>query len=381
MHKISVIILSLIMLPYFSYAENACAQSLSFVTISQPQEEKRVQSSGYTEPGFYAGLNALHHITELGKHLRNLFIDPKITDIRNLIFFIYKHLRHIQRGLIATHQQYKLNELNKLKQEALDRIENRQVTLYWWQLFNIRLAALASLEISESLSFLNRYKTHDELADYIENTEDVSEDLDIIREALNAFPKKVILPTTSHLGILALNTAPKSGSKVVPAELFNQPSFLDGMHMTPIEAHIHELEHIIRLDYGTPLFPENPEHHNRIVSSIENLPQEKRKKAEIIYFILTHELLPQERPTLRQITNSKELLNIISFSDSIPNTVAIFADAQLLNTLNSHNVDIYQLENPTRIDTHILFRRYEPLLEESVHIFTQTVRTALETNS
>ena len=381
MYKISVIILSLIICPYFSYAENTCAQTLAFLEVPTIKEEKKAQKSGYTEPGFYAGLNDVHHVTELGKYLKNHFIDPKITHIKNLILFIYKHLRHIQRGLIATHQQHKLNELNSLKQEALDRIGNQQVTLHWWLLFNIRLAALASLEISENLAFLNRYKTHDKLADYIENTENVNEDLDLIQKALNAFPKKVILPTTAHLGVLALNQPSKNGLQIVPAELSRQTRLVDGVYMTPIEDIIHEFDHIINFQYGTPLFPENPEIHNKIVAHMEQLPQEKRKKAEVVYWILTHELLLQERPTISQITDSQTLLHIIRSTESIPNPLAIFAETQLLDTLNTHNVDIYRSRNIVEMEVETLFEKYELLLEESVSIFTQTVRTALKINS
>lgn len=380
MYKISIIILSLMILPHFSYARNACAQILDPIEISKPKEEKKAQQSGYTEPGFYIGLNALHHITELGKHLKDRLIDPKITHIANLIFFIYKHLSHIRKGLIATHQQHKLSKLNRLKQEALDRIRNQQVTLHWWQLFNIRLAALASLEISEDLSFLNRYKTHDTLTDYIENTEDINENLDLIRKALSAFPKKVILPTTSHLGTLALNVPPKNGLQIVPAELSRQTRLVDGVYMTPIEDMIHEFDHIIRSDYGTILFPENPELNKQIVARMEELPQEERKKAEVIYWILTHELFPQERPTLSQITDSRALLQIIHLADSIPNPLAIFAETQLLDTLNSRNVDIYRSRGVTDIEVESLFEDYQPLLEESVNIFTRTARTALKTS-
>jgi len=380
-YKINVTILSLIILPHFSYAQNTCAQSLGFVKISKPEEEKKAQKSGYTEPGFYIGLDALHQITELGKRLKDPLINPKTIHIANLIFFIYKHLRHIRRGLIATHQQHKLSELNKLKQEALGRIKGHQVTLHWWQLFNIRLATLVSPEIPESLSFLNRYKTHDELTDYIENTEDVSKNLDLIRKALNVFPEKVILPTASHLGILALNVPSKNGLQIVPAELSRQTRLVDGTYMTPIEDMIHEFNHIISSDYGTILFPENPKLSRTIVTHMEELPQGKRKKAEVIYWILTHELSPEERPKVNQITDSQALLQIIRSADSIPNPLAIFAETQLLDTLNSRNIDVYRSRNVTDTEVENLYEDYKLLLEESINIFTQTARTALKTNS
>lgn len=381
MNKIIMIILSLIIFyfPYTSYAENACAQSLSFVEIPKSKEEKKVQKSGYTEPGFYAGLNAVHHLNKLGMYLKNRLIDPKRIHIENLILFIYKHLTHIRKGIISTQQQHKLSALNKLKQEALERIDNRQVTLHWWLLFNVRLAALASHEISENLSFLSRYKTHDELTNYIENTENSNESLDLIKKALTAFPKKVILPTTSNLGVLALNQPTKTGVQIVPVELSRQGRYVDGTYMTPLEDIVHEFEHIINTQYGTPLFSENPAINKKIVAHIERLPTEENKKAEVIYWMLTHELLPQERPTLSQITNSQALLKILR--SSIENPLAIFAETQLLNTLNTHNVDIYHSTNATDMEIEALFEKYELVLEESVHVFTQTVRTALNANT
>ena len=356
---------------YGVYAERPCEQS--FTQTSEKDAETKAIESGYSEPIFYDGLNTIHPLMELGKHLRNRSINPTTTHIEDLEPFIPIHIHHIQQGIIASRQFTKLIGLNKLKKEAKTRIKNKQVTLYWWQLFNIRLAVLAtpSSAITPNQNFLKEYKTHNELANYIENTNDNSV-VNTIKKILTSFPETVVLPTTSSLGILALNQAAKSGWQIVPTELFNQKTFIDGYSMSPIEAHLHDFEHIVAVDYGIPLFPENPEFHNKIIFNMEQLPPEERKKAEAMYFILTHEFYQEERPTISQITNPQELLKIIelSVSDTDLGTYKVFIASQFLNTFNISN-------SVTNADVD-LFKRYKFLLKETVELFTQIANKALK---
>ena len=150
--------------------------------------------------------------------------------------------------------------------------------------------------------------------------------------------------------------------------------------MSPIEAHLHDLDHIIIFDYGTPLFPENPEFHNKIIFNMEKLPPEERKKAEVMYFILTHEFYQEERPTISQVTTSQELLDVITSAQSNIEfgTYHIFVATQLINTLNDHNEDISK--SATEENMEIMKNRYELLLQEIVELFTQITRKALNIN-
>ena len=164
----TIVFTSFLVLLYGVHAEQFCEQS--FAPIRRDVEKKAIEL-GYTEPVFYAGLNAIHQLTELGKDLRNRSINPKTTHIEDLEPFIPMHIHHIQEGLITSKQPKKLTDLNKLKKEAQIRMKNKQVTLYWWLLFNIRLSALAtpSHKITLEQKFLEKYKTHNELVNYIEN--------------------------------------------------------------------------------------------------------------------------------------------------------------------------------------------------------------------
>lgn len=360
------------------YAEHPCKQS--FIQTPERNTEKKAIELGYSEPVFHDGLNTIHQLMELGKNLRSRSINPTTTHIEDLEPFISMHIRHIQKGLIASRQFKKLIDLNRFKKEAETRIRNKQVTLYWWQLFNIRLSALAtpSHTITLEQKFLKEYKTHNKLAHYIKNTKD-NKLVDTIKKILTSFPEKVVLPATSSFGILALNQVPKNGWQVVPAELFNQTKSIEGHFMSPIEAHLHDFDHIVIFDYGIPLFSENPEFHNKIIFNMEQLPPEERKKAEVMYFILTHEFHQKERPTISQVTNPQELLEVIELSKSDANlgTYHILAASQLLNTFNDRNEDIYHSKTATDADMEILHNRYELLLQEIVELFTQIALKAL----
>ena len=387
MYKHSIFIFCLIFIlhaPYVSGAESACEKSfisaiLQSIVIPQTKVEQKFRELNYSR-GFYSGLDEINFLTALGKYLRKYMIDPEKTHIENLVPFINRHIRHIQKGIEQTNQRERLRVLNVLKKEASQRKKDKKVTLHWWQTFNLKLslaAAFSRRNHRETPGFLHIYASYRDIRFITNGGFENFKNLQV----LESFPNMLVFPTTSQLGILALNKAAKNGLKIIPVELVNQKKSIDGAMMDPMEAYMHDFEHIITLGYGIPLFPKNPELHDQIISNMEALPPEERKKAEVIYFILTHEMPVKERPTIRQASNSADLLNVINSSESIENALVIFVETQLLNTLNTHNNrDLYHSKNPSEEETNILFERYEKLLKESVDIFTQTVRKALKIN-
>ena len=364
-------------------AQTACERSfisaiLQKIVIPQTKVEQAFKALNYPK-AFYSGLDEINFLTSLGQYLRHHLIDPEKTHIENLVPFIDRHIRHIQTGIEQTNQRERLPVLNILKQEASQRKKDKKVTLHWWQAFNLKLSLAAAFlrkSHQKTSRFLSIYASYRDILFITNGGFDNFNSLPV----LESFPKMLVFPTISQLGILALNKVAKNGLKIIPVELVNQKKSIDGTIMDPLEAYMHDFAHIITLDYGIPLFSKNPKLHDQIISEIEALPPEKRKKAEVIYFILTHETPVEERPTIHQASNSEDLLQVINSSNSLENTLFIFAETQLLNShhnshLNSHHnrEDLYRSENPSEeAETNIL--------KESVDVFTQTVRKALKIN-
>ena len=131
------------------------------------------------------------------------------------------------------------------------------------------------------------------------------------------FPERILLPTTSSLGIFALNQA-GGGDRVIPVELSNRLVRHDRFLMSPFMLFLNDLDHINTTNYGQPLFG-NPLFHHHLMSYLREWPPKKREQAEIIYYGLIHEHreLTEDFPSIEDITDKETLLEILLSSDVV----------------------------------------------------------------
>ena len=84
-----------------------------------------------------------------------------------------------------------------------------------------------------------------------------------------------------EMGIITLNRAQNEG--IFPIGLINQAKKVDGQIKDPEQFFDHDLVHTLRQRQG------QKEQHKKIETLMENLPIDKRKRAELVYFTVTHE--------------------------------------------------------------------------------------------
>lgn len=243
-----------------------------------PNKEKHLREQGYRE-SYIGGIDKVGEWVTVRRQLQELQANPYTTHIEYFANQIPAHIAHIREGIKNHYSpstirfdklEHQLDLLESLEKEAEEVISNEAVTYEWWLRFNNGLARVMAGK---------PFTMSNELQIYIE--------LSVLD-----FPLKIIMPTTvEELGIITFNRAGIEG--VYPAALINKP-FLKGKE-TDVSANIfyqHDFAHAndfianqvhLGHSFGHLLF------HRRLLTNIENLPYEKRKKAEMVYFLMTHE--------------------------------------------------------------------------------------------
>ena len=342
--------------------------TLKFIDIPRTNEEQKLKAQGYGEQ-FYAGVDEMHYLIQLGNYLRENSIDPSRTHIENFVPLIARHYQHLQEGLVKYYGPTNLGppkwmrlRMSKIQADLNYRILRNRLASYigsavffWLTGGGIRkVDQPLSLEVWQKLNLwwailmtpwlMRNHPVYEKLFDMESKSQSIrganlmvrwldkkttfeKKELDeMLDEEFSkvfqqyssihpiAFPERVMLPTISSLGVFAMNQV-AGGDQVIPIELSNRVQKQDKSLTDPLNMFSHDLYHVIRANYGQPLLG-NPLLHRHLMSYFKKLSPKKREQAEIIYFILIHELahLTEKSPSIEEITNKPSLLKILSFS-------------------------------------------------------------------
>ena len=245
-------------------------------------EEAKLVEQGY-KANYTEELNQANRWFVIRRRLQELRANPHITHIEYFADQIPHHIAYIKKGLEDNYSPKKashgskfeqLQDLGSLEREVKEAISEGRVTYKWWYEFNFRLGEIIS---GSPMTPLNL-------------------NFQSARSAL--FPVKVMMPIIQEsegLGFMTFNRVGPEG--VYPVGLINRQSSAEKVHggLSAEMFFFHDSEHskfpgnTLYLEYsaGHRLF------HKRLLNNIEELPPERRKKAEAIYFLMTHEY--QER--------------------------------------------------------------------------------------
>ena len=223
------------------------------------------------------------------------------------------------------------------------------------------------------------------------------------------FPETIALPTTSPLGVFAINQA-AGGDRVIPVQLSHRQQKHDRVMMSPYNLFEADLYHFTQANYGQPLFG-NPLFHYRLMAYLRQLPPKKREQAEIIYFGLIHELpnLTERFPSINEVTDKQTLLKILSTAFIARPPISIASqppsdkpteksrDDKELDTLINLTERMFENQRKKRQEyndslppeikeylnqTDVVIETFDNprLLEESADIFIQAVQQVIQNN-
>ena len=252
-------------------------------------EEARLKEQGFG-PAWTKGLDELNDWVAVRKQLQELKANPRTTHIPYFADQISTHLSFASEKLGSNVSKSQKKVLAYLRKEAKKAILKQKVTYGWWLKFNFQISSLLSGEkeshrLLESKSFFL---------------------INHITRILDLFPLQMAVPTIKgDLGIITFNVAQSEG--IYPLGLISHPKKVDGILRNPLEFIRHDMIHAER-NIGMVIQQYSTHHklkHKKILELIESLPTEKRKRAELVYFALTHEsevaILFKKRPRKQKL--------------------------------------------------------------------------------
>ena len=231
------------------------------------REEETLKEQGFHSE-YIRGINEMNEMIAVAQRLRQLEVDPYTTSIDYFASKIEEHLRFMEEGAIDPWQKRRLELLRKYGEKA---VEEKSVTYEKWIKFNEMLAeALSDGSIGVGKS--------------IEN---------IIKQ----FPKVILLPTTEGMvGFITISEGIKADVYVLGLSNREENKY-DGIFGDPLGLFNHDLFHVNRiLDAKNRTNYSFYRRMEKVREEIKNLPPEKRKPLEFIYWFLVHEK-PESLPS------------------------------------------------------------------------------------
>ena len=278
--------------------------------------ESQLRAQGYS-PGYTRGIDLIKEWIVVRERLQQLKANSYITHIEYFANQVPHHIAHIREGLEKNYspkdetygtKSKQLQKLNNLEKRARKVILDEKVTYKWWLEFN--------RELSEIMSGIHDVKLFE--------TSQI-----VMAITLSYFPFKVVFPTIeANIGIMTFNRAGIEG--VYPGGLINHRNMkADRETLTAFDFLLHDFDHALMDE--TRMYREHPAGHHlfhkRLLHNIESLPLEKRKKAEAVYFLMTHEneeknisysdmTLPDVREAIEKTIRENEA-EVFKFSDDL----------------------------------------------------------------
>ena len=255
-------------------------KSVSMVELplsSRTNKSEELKEQGY-EPFYRKGIDDLNEWAEVRKKLEALRANPYTTHIEYFANKIESHIHFfiesLNRSSITLAQKQTLDQLTKSAKKA---IKQKKVTYKWWVFFNIRLSYMLSNRefiLSQGIIDGGSGLTPGHIGTLI-----------------SWFPVVMMVPSLlGEVGIMALSRSPYE--RVYPFGLIRENKYVDGRERDPAQFVMHDIGHI-----GLSLISQMTEQysdshrlrHKKMQTVMESLPIEKRKPAELVYWILVHE--------------------------------------------------------------------------------------------
>ena len=224
------------------------------------REEETLKEQGFNSEDV-RGINEMNEMIVVAQRLRKLDVDPYTIHIDYFAAKIKERIQFMEEGAADSWQKRRLALLREYGEKA---VNERSVTYEKWIQFNGFLA--------EALSDGNNKVGKS------------------IQTFIGQFPRVLLLPTTKGIvGMITINKGIEADIYVLG--LSNHPeNKYDGIPGDPLDLFNHDLFHIRRiLDAKNRTNSAFYEKMREVRKQIKNLPMEKRKPMEFIYWSLVYE--------------------------------------------------------------------------------------------
>ena len=325
-------------------------QTAEVVELKPDPEQRAVRSTEVaalkpksSRPVFTDGLDEVNRMVELAQRLRASKADPFTTHIPEFADSIPDRIKFIREGVPEGNTEA-LQILDELEKEALDKIKEKGVTYQWWLKWHSKLTRLPD----ESLATIDRDSFG--IIDIKFNEESF----------VKTFPNNMFIPTTSDLGIMALNRS--FSNDVFPLGVMNKNTYVDGREFRPEGFFTHDIEHAH--DFLRHKHNRSKDNVYQKVQRME-LSLEEREMVETVYFLGMHELyqLSHISPSIEKLSTS----NI-----SLQNRIQSANDSLFSRFRRANDIEVLLPSSVNPTDR----AEVQKYLDESVRVFKRVTRQA-----
>ena len=279
--------------------------------------EQQLRDQEYTN-AYIAGFDHVRENLQLAERLRRDRINPFTSHIQEFADLIDTHIEFIKEGIQSQDsddKEMRLNLLESLKSEARKRQNLEEVTYRWWFNFNFLLSILATpqllshfyleaIDINDLITNSSIEKTNSFfLRGLKKRSEDIIEAInDFFIGAtyetnteekrrftwernwylINAFPKRVLIPTIQPLGIISINET--HGTRVHFIGLNKEFKTADRRVMYSDDFFQHDISHVDNIKNIN-----NLQLTKYIRDKITSLPRLQREVLEYVFYDITYE--------------------------------------------------------------------------------------------
>ena len=281
------------------------------------ESEQQLREQGYRDE-YIAGLDHVRKNLQLAERLRKDKINPFTSHIEEFADLIDPHIEFIKEGIQSQDsddKEIKLNLLESLKSEAQRHQNLSQVTYRWWFNFNFLLSILATpqllshfyLEVVDINDLITNPSIEKTNSFFLRGLKKRSEDIieainefliDVTYETnteekrrftwernwylINAFPKRVLIPTVQPLGIISINETHGTGVHFIG--LNKEFKTADRRVMYSDDFFQHDISHFDNIKNI-----DNLQLTKYIRDKITSLPRLQREILEYVFYNITYE--------------------------------------------------------------------------------------------
>ncbi len=246
------------------------------------QEEEKLK----TYPSYLKkGLDLAPILIALKEQFIKKEVNPYVTHIDYFAEKIPEHIAYIKQGIISNKDKVssRLMILRGLEEQAREAVEKHQVTYEWWVKFNLALSKVVSSNYEEIYSKRLVEIGNPRLKRVVEINDPN------LNKLISLFPAEIITPTLpGSVGFMLFNRTLPLGIHIVG--LVNKPEKVHKNELDPWMFFKHDITHAQNVKNIYYSSPAEIQFHNALMEKIKDLPKQKRKNVEIIYFLFTHEM-------------------------------------------------------------------------------------------
>ena len=241
---------------------------------SRTNEEKRFKERGFST-AYVRGIDEVNEWIGVVRQIRKLKVNPYKTHIDYFADKVKAHVEYIREGLPDS-ELLAIRALERLEKHADRTIQQEGVTYDWWLRFNYALSRIYDLT-----------KDTENIIKEVYGPTKVN-----IHNLVNRFPAYIIMPTIiGKMGVVAINRA--NIEDIYIGGLINKAEGGHGKQLvSPGWFLNHDIgTHAVKsINVKSTYFNKGYEtFYEKLVERIQRLPTEKRKNAELAFFILMHE--------------------------------------------------------------------------------------------